>query len=192
MRRALNYWWRWWCYYHQLFWWYWCLFYQEKCSAAGSSYWKERYSLSCQKIFQLEITELKVWIYNFYDRKMVYNLLQHSTWNHKHHPFLLCNCFKKSGLYAKVCDTHQHTMINDAEVYLLFQNKDICFCQKVMYFSISFHYDFTYLHLFWQLSKGMAWDWEYSPSKGLKGEIGRVKTQSKGFVYFNILHINYL
>ena len=42
--------------------------------------------------------------YNMHDGKMLYLLTQHSQWNRKHHPFLLCTCKKGEG----VVPSHGH------------------------------------------------------------------------------------
>jgi len=40
----------------------------------------------------------KTFVYDVHDGKMIYNLLQHSLWNGKNHPFLLCKCKRNDGL----------------------------------------------------------------------------------------------
>ena len=40
----------------------------------------------------------KLWCYDLHDVKMLYLLTQHSLWNRKHHPFLLCSCQRNIGV----------------------------------------------------------------------------------------------
>ena len=40
----------------------------------------------------------KLWCYDLHDVKMLYLLTQHSLWNRKHHPFLLCSCKRNIGV----------------------------------------------------------------------------------------------
>lgn len=40
----------------------------------------------------------KLWCYDLHDVKMLYLLTQHSLWNRKHHPFLLCTCQRNIGV----------------------------------------------------------------------------------------------
>ena len=42
-------------------------------------------------------------VYNVHDVKMLYNMLQHSQWNRKFHPFLLCSC-KSRSTFARMDD----------------------------------------------------------------------------------------
>ena len=86
-------------------------------SATGCTYWNDRHLLSRQKTSLFEIQKSKVWVYDVHDGKMLYNLLQHSTWSRKHHPFLFCKCLRNAGLDEKVGDIHQCTMINDDDEY---------------------------------------------------------------------------
>ena len=51
--------------------------------------------------------------YDMHDRKMIYNLVQCSKWNRKHHPFLLCKC--KRGDAVKNYSTYKCNAITDEE-----------------------------------------------------------------------------
>ena len=53
----------------------------------------------------------KVWCYDIHDAKMLYLLTQHSLWNRKHHPFLMCNC--KRGESLLNIEDHQCSFITD-------------------------------------------------------------------------------
>ena len=36
--------------------------------------------------------------YDVHDAKIIYNIIQHSKWNRKHHLYLLCKCTKGSAV----------------------------------------------------------------------------------------------
>ena len=59
-------------------------------------------------------------MYDVHDGKMLYNLLQHSLWNRKHHPFLLCKCQRNASLNEADGENHQCIMIDDQEYTKLF------------------------------------------------------------------------
>ena len=54
-----------------------------------------------------------VTLYDLHDRKMLYLLTQHSSWNRKNHPFLMCKCMRGDGVKD---EQHQCNMMNNAEV----------------------------------------------------------------------------
>ena len=60
--------------------------------------------------------------YDMHDGKMLYLLTQHSLWNRKHHPFLLCACKRGEGVINN--ETHKCTILNDDEQMRLFQRSN--------------------------------------------------------------------
>ena len=52
-------------------------------------------------------------LYDIHDGKMLHNLTQHSQWNRKYHPFLLCKC--KKGQAIKNPTFHKCNLISDDE-----------------------------------------------------------------------------
>ena len=40
----------------------------------------------------------RIYVYEVHDGKMIYNLTEHSKWNCKYHPFLLCGCLRGDGV----------------------------------------------------------------------------------------------
>ena len=44
------------------------------------------------------ISNNKILFYDIHDGKMLYLLTQHSLFNHRHHPFILCTCKRGEGL----------------------------------------------------------------------------------------------
>ena len=52
-------------------------------------------------------------LFDSHDEKMTCNLTQHSKWNRKPHPFLLCKC--KRGDAVRNYDHHERKMISDDE-----------------------------------------------------------------------------
>ena len=56
-------------------------------------------------------------MYDMHDGKMLYLLTQHSLFNRKHHPFLLCNCKRGAGVQD---GNHQCKIINDEEQLRLY------------------------------------------------------------------------
>ena len=57
--------------------------------------------------------------YDLHDGKMLYLLTQHSLWNRKHHPFLLCDCKRGDGVKNR---HHQCKLMSDAD-YLKYYNR---------------------------------------------------------------------
>ena len=53
----------------------------------------------------------KIWTYDVHDAKFLYLITQHSLWNRRHHPFLICKC--KRGESFRV--NHQCTVLTDEE-----------------------------------------------------------------------------
>ena len=43
--------------------------------------------------------DCKIYQYHMHDGKMLYLLTQHSQWNRKHYPFLMCKC-KRGGFFT--------------------------------------------------------------------------------------------
>ena len=58
--------------------------------------------------------------YDLHDGKMLYLLTQHSTWNRKEHPFLLCECGRGEGVINN--DHHQCKIISNDEQIKLYEN----------------------------------------------------------------------
>ena len=80
-----------------------------------TQYWRDRHSLSTGNASLDHVPQRKVWIYDVHGRKMLYTLLQHSMWNRKYHPFILCKCCRTAGLDEKDGVTQQCQMIDDDE-----------------------------------------------------------------------------
>jgi hypothetical protein len=55
----------------------------------------------------------KYWFYDLHDGKMLYLLCQHSLWNRKYNPFLLCTCQRGEGVRSN--DNHVCRMVGAAE-----------------------------------------------------------------------------
>ena len=58
--------------------------------------------------------------YDLHDGKMLYLLTQHSAWNRKEHPFILCECTKGKGVVNN--QVHQCKIISNDEQVLLYEN----------------------------------------------------------------------
>ena len=43
-------------------------------------------------------TDCDLSFYDLHDGKMLYLLTQHSQWNRRHHPYLLCTCYRGDGV----------------------------------------------------------------------------------------------
>ena len=85
-------------------------------SLKSDGYWNQRQSL-VDGVAKLEgYPNSKVFIYDMHDGKMIYNMLQHSEWNRKHNPFILCKCNKDDGLEDNehICDTWKNHTYEDA------------------------------------------------------------------------------
>ena len=67
-------------------------------------------------------------LYNVPDAKMLHNLTQHSQWNRKHYPFVLCKC--KRGKAAINFRTHKCKIISYAD-QLKYYNKSIAKFKEV-------------------------------------------------------------
>ena len=67
-------------------------------SVLDNDYWSSRKALieGSKKINGLSSS--KLWVYDVHDAKMLYSLLQHSQWNRKYKPFLVCKCKRDDGL----------------------------------------------------------------------------------------------
>ena len=87
----------------------------------GYQYWSNRHKLSIGETSLKHAPQSKVWMYDVHDGKMLYSLLQHSMWNRKHHPFLLCKCHRTAGLDVSTGDTHQCQMIDNDEYIRLYE-----------------------------------------------------------------------
>ena len=57
--------------------------------------------------------------YDLHDGKMLYLLTQHSLWNRKHHPFLLCKCKRGNGVLNN--STHMCSIIDDDDQVKLYE-----------------------------------------------------------------------
>ena len=60
----------------------------------------------------------KLSVYEVHDCKMIYSLTQHSAWNRKYNPFLLCDCHRGDGV---VDPNHVCIMLTDTETKALFE-----------------------------------------------------------------------
>ena len=67
-------------------------------SLRHSNYWSTRKDLIEGKLKVDGMERSKVFCYECHDGKMLYSLTQHSQWNRKYHPFLLCKCKREDGL----------------------------------------------------------------------------------------------
>ena len=67
-------------------------------TALTADYWNSRKGFVDGDVSVDTLPNSKVWVYDTHDAKMLYLLLQHSLWNRKHHPFLLCKCKRGDGL----------------------------------------------------------------------------------------------
>ena len=67
-------------------------------------YFEERMQVKIKEEYKLYL------FYDIHDGKMLYLLLQHSQWNRKHNPFLLCECSRGEGV--KNNRTHVCTMLS--------------------------------------------------------------------------------
>ena len=79
-----------------------------------SNYFQSKRKL---KLKQQETTGLSYYFYDMHDCKMLYLLCEHSLWNRKHHPFLLCKCKRGEGVVNSVshkCIIRSH----EEDVYL--------------------------------------------------------------------------
>lgn len=56
----------------------------------------------------------KIFCYNCHDGKMIYQLVQCSQWNRKHHPFIICKCKRNQGVLLNN-GTHQCCIFSDKE-----------------------------------------------------------------------------
>jgi len=83
--------------------------------------------------------------YDIHDGKMIYNLLQCSQWNRKHHPFLLCKY--KRGDVVKNYSTHKCNIMTDEDQWNLYErlaNKfESTFCNDMSKNNISKHRDWA-------------------------------------------------
>ena len=75
------------------------------------SYLIKRQEYVLQNLPVKDLPLSKVWCYDIHDAKMLYLLTQHSLWNRKHHPFLMCNC--KRGESLLNIEDHQCSFITD-------------------------------------------------------------------------------
>ena len=66
--------------------------------------------------------------FEVHDAKMIYNLTQHSLWNRRFHPFLLCKC--KRGEAVKDPINHKCQLISDKEYVLLYEKSKKKFEKK--------------------------------------------------------------
>ena len=75
-------------------------------------YFKQKYQLRIKEKNR-DVIDHKYWFYDLHDGKMLYLLTQHSLWNRRHHPFLLCTCQRGEGVLANrthVCRViHSHS-----------------------------------------------------------------------------------
>ena len=57
--------------------------------------------------------------YDLHDGKMLYLLTQHSMWNRKEHPFLICDCKRGEGVVNN--EHHQCNIINNDDQVKLYE-----------------------------------------------------------------------
>ena len=67
-------------------------------------------------------------LYDLHDGKMLYCLTQHSLWNRKYHPFLLCKCKRGEGVKDS---NHQCQMLTDGEHLHWYDRSEQRWCQKI-------------------------------------------------------------
>jgi len=77
-----------------------------------NSYWLQRKSFVEGSLKVGNHSSSNVWVYDVHDAKMLYSLTQHSQWNRKHNPFLVCKCNRNAGLDD---ENHKCIMIDDSE-----------------------------------------------------------------------------
>ena len=77
-----------------------------------NSYWLQRKSFVEGSLKLGNHLSSNVWVYDVHDAKMLYSLTQHSQWNRKHNPFLVCKCNRNAGLDD---ENHKCIMIDDSE-----------------------------------------------------------------------------
>ena len=65
--------------------------------------------------------DAKVHFYDMHDGKMLYVLTQHSLWNRKYHPFLLCKCTQGE----RVLNPHHKCKIFTNEEQLEYYNRSV-------------------------------------------------------------------
>ena len=58
--------------------------------------------------------------YDLHDGKMLYLLTQHSVWNRKEHPFLLCECGRGEGVINN--NNHKCKIISNDDQIKLYEN----------------------------------------------------------------------
>ena len=68
----------------------------------------QQYLTNHKEIFEgrmkpTSLSNIKVWIYDMYDRKFLYLITQHSMWNRKNHPFLMCKCTRGNDKVKGFC-----------------------------------------------------------------------------------------
>ena len=74
--------------------------------------YKEKLELRQNGIRENGIAGSKFCLYDLHDGKMLYMLTQHSLFNQKHYPFLLCKCKRGEGVSnngSHVCEMISHT-----------------------------------------------------------------------------------
>ena len=67
------------------------------------------------------LTDSNISYYDLHDGKMLYLLTQHSLWNRKHHPFLLCTCMRGEGV---INDNHTCKLISDKDYLVRFKRSE--------------------------------------------------------------------
>ena len=81
-------------------------------AVVGNSYWLQRKSFVEGSLKVGNHSSSNVWVYDVHDAKMLYSLTQHSQWNRKHNPFLVCKCNRNTGLDD---ENHKFIMLDDSE-----------------------------------------------------------------------------
>ena len=72
-------------------------------------YLQDRTELVCQQVRPSLLPRNKLFVYDMHDGKLLYLLSQHSMWNRKNFPFILCKCRRNRD------DPHDCTMWDDKE-----------------------------------------------------------------------------
>ena len=80
--------------------------------SSTSNFLKERRELYEKRVTATSYPTSKHWIYDVHDAKMLFLLTQHSQWNRKFHPFLLCKCKRGDHIFD---ESHECQMLNDQQ-----------------------------------------------------------------------------
>ena len=90
-------------------------------------YFEERRKYTDGTLQFADLPNSKIYCYDVHDGKMLYLLLQHSMWNRKHHPFILCKCKRGEGVNSR---DHQCDMWTDDNYMKSWERSDKRFLSK--------------------------------------------------------------